>query len=326
VTDAPRARRWASRSITGRTAIGWPGPLLERIASAAPSPQASTGSSGGWVQAFEPTASGSDASRRAPPTPWPPQADPIRSGDTLVVELDSDSATEQLLPAMPCGNESSTTRPEVRTRPRAYEHRPPRVLSWYWAVPIGLTLAMVMAMTGAWWLLDRGDAATRAGAEREASEPLEATTFEPLAAAASVRAKSRPTHDGAHQRQRASEGPREAIEPTPPTAAPPHPTDRVRPAPPKPKRRAKPPAKSVPKVLLKVRGSVELSGAQVRVGSRISTVGDFRDVLVPAGHKALEWRAHEHDAWRPGGSWKLEPGTTVMAFVTADGLEVRTLP
>jgi hypothetical protein len=106
------------------------------------------------------------------------------------------------------------------------------------------------------------------------------------------------------------------------SAAPRNPTDRVRPTAPKPSRKTK----SASNVLVKVRGGMGLDRAQVKVASRTVSVGDRRQVLVTAGRKRLEWRAHERDTWKPAGAWRFEPGTTVMAFVTKEGLKLRTLP
>lgn len=108
-----------------------------------------------------------------------------------------------------------------------------------------------------------------------------------------------------------------------PSPMPVHPTDRVLPVPPTPLSHD---ARSVPKVMMLVRGVMGLDGAQVRVGAQTVTVGELRQVLVTAGRKTLRWRAHERDAWRSGGAWRFEPGTTVVAFVTTRGLELRTLP
>jgi hypothetical protein len=61
------------------------------------------------------------------------------------------------------------------------------------------------------------------------------------------------------------------------------------------------------------------------VASQTVTVGELRRVLVPPGRKTLKWRAQERDTFKPGGSWRIEPGTTVMAFVTNNGLRLRTI-
>lgn len=111
----------------------------------------------------------------------------------------------------------------------------------------------------------------------------------------------------------------ELIEATAPT----HPTDRVLPLPSSPRSREAEPA---PVVLVKIRGDLVRHRAQVRIGSRTVTVGELREVLVPAGAVTLRWREHERAPWRSGGVWRLEPGTTVMAFVSADGPRLRTLP
>lgn len=102
-----------------------------------------------------------------------------------------------------------------------------------------------------------------------------------------------------------------------------HPTDRVLPVPPTPPSHD---GRPVPKVIMLVRGVMGLDGAQVKVGAQTVTVGELREVLVTAGLETLRWRAHERDAWRSGGSWRFQPGTTVVAFVTTRGLELRTLP
>jgi hypothetical protein len=104
---------------------------------------------------------------------------------------------------------------------------------------------------------------------------------------------------------------------------PPHPTDRVLPLPSSPR---PPTAVPAPMVLVRVRGDLVRHRAQVSIGSHTVTVGDLRELLVPAGHVSTQWREHERARWRAGGVWRLEPGTAVMAFLAEDGLRLRTLP
>lgn len=111
----------------------------------------------------------------------------------------------------------------------------------------------------------------------------------------------------------------EAMAPSP---TPLHPTDRVLP-PPTPLSHD---ARSVPTVMTLVRGVMSLDGAQVKVGAQTVIVGGLRQVLSTAGREPQRWRPHDRNAWRSGGSWRFEPGTTVVAFVTTRGLELRTLP
>jgi hypothetical protein len=132
-------------------------------------------------------------------------------------------------------------------------------------------------------------------------------------------------HPSHHDRSRTGDPERDpsneadAVDPSP---MPLHPTDRVLP-PPTPRSHD---ARSVPKVMMLVRGVMGLDGAQVKVGAQTVTAGDLREVLVTAGRRPLRWRPHERDAWRSAGSWRFQPGTTVVAFVTTRGLELRTLP
>jgi hypothetical protein len=126
-----------------------------------------------------------------------------------------------------------------------------------------------------------------------------------------------------HERSRTGDPERDPSNDTvDPSPMPPHPTDRVLP-PPTP---SSPDARAVPKVMMLVRGVMGLDGAQVKVGAQTVTVGELGRVLVAAGRRPLRWRPHERDAWRSGGSWRFQPGTTVVAFVTTRGLELRTLP
>jgi hypothetical protein len=179
---------------------------------------------------------------------------------------------------------------------------------------LGLGLLALLATSAAWCMLDGAEPAEEARPRTalRPTERLEPRFGRDVVPSLHDRAGAR-AHDREHDER---ESPSEE-----PSAAPPHPTDRVLPLP-SPGPRAAPPA---PKVLMRVRGVMGLDRAQVSVGSQTVTVGDLREVLVTAGRKPLRWRAHERDAWRPGGSWRFEPGTTVMAFVTAHGLELRTM-
>jgi hypothetical protein len=115
----------------------------------------------------------------------------------------------------------------------------------------------------------------------------------------------------------------ELIEPTRLPHWPEQPTDRVLPLPDLSRPQQSAPA---PMVLVQIRGDLVRHRAQVRIGARTVTVGDLREVLVPAGRVTVRWREHERAPWRRGGEWRLEPGTAVMAFVAEDGLRLRMLP
>jgi serine/threonine protein kinase len=259
-------------------------------------------------------------------------ADVVEPG--LLIEAASPSETDPSIPIVSGSSEDTDTRPgieiEPRRRPRhrAGESRVMRWgraalagpgssregLAWRSAVRLGLGMGLVAVISAstAWWLIS-GSVVTEATTSLESRD----TPAEPLAMAIGLEATRPPPHD------RTSPPPRQpAIETEPSPAAPTNPTDRVLPVAPAPAPRKT----KVPRALMKVQGGMGLKRAQVRVASRTVTVGEHRGVLVPAGEKSLQWRAHARDTWKPGGSWRFRPGTTVMAFVSKDGLKLRTLP
>jgi hypothetical protein len=228
--------------------------------------------------------------------------------------------------------------------------RPATVLPWRSAAALGLAVGLLAAtsVATARWLVGGHDASEASGAsaplQLEAADPPDtmrneptrttrgtmggpATRSEPPTSTDAGPARGEPTsvaewHRGLQPKH--PPAPWAAVERgwPPSSAAPSNPTDHVRPKDGERRRKGEP----APTVLVKIRGGLGLDRAQVRIASQTITVGDFREVLVTTGRKRLSWRAHERQAWKPGGTWRFEAGTTVMAFVSKDGLKLRTLP